>query len=72
MVPALQFDDWQWASLDAGHAGRGLGRLAVPPRGVGQPRHGATTMDTLVSLGVLAAFGWSVVALFFGTAGMPA
>ena len=34
-------------------------------------RHGATTMDTLVSLGVLAAFGWSLWALLFGHAGMP-
>jgi len=34
-------------------------------------RHGATTMDTLVSVGVLAAFGWSLWALFLGTAGEP-
>ncbi len=34
-------------------------------------RHGAATMDTLISVGTLAAFGWSVYALFWGTAGMP-
>ena len=34
-------------------------------------RHGAATMDTLISVGVLAAFGWSLYALFFGDAGMP-
>ena len=37
MIPALQFDDWQWLALDARHAGRALGGLAVPPGRLGQP-----------------------------------
>jgi P-type Cu+ transporter len=71
MIPALQFRNWQWASL----------ALAAPVVvWAGQPfhaaawanlRHGAATMDTLVSIGTLSAFLWSLYALFFGTAGHP-
>ncbi|HSX69192.1 heavy metal translocating P-type ATPase [Nocardioides sp.] len=71
MVPALQFSYWQWVSL----------ALATPVvLWAGWPfhraaflnlRHATSTMDTLVSLGTLAAFGWSVFALLFGTAGEP-
>lgn len=71
MVPAWQFRYWQWASL----------ALAAPViLWAGRPfhaaawanlRHGAATMDTLVSVGTLSAFLWSVYALFFGTAGQP-
>ncbi|QPZ37412.1 heavy metal translocating P-type ATPase [Paramicrobacterium chengjingii] len=71
MVPALQFVNWQWASL----------ALAAPVVvWAGWPfhraawmnlRHGAATMDTLVSMGTIAAFLWSLYALFFGTADMP-
>lgn len=71
MVPALQFPHWHWLSL----------ALTTPVVvWCGQPfhaaawtnlKHGVATMDTLVSLGTLAAFLWSVYALFLGTAGQP-
>jgi Cu+-exporting ATPase len=71
MIPALQFTNWQWLLL----------QLTTPVvlwcgwpfhRAAWQNlRHGAATMDTLVSLGTLAAWGWSVVALFFLDAGTP-
>ena len=70
MVPALQFDDWQWLSLTLAapvvvYAGWPFHRAAWK-----NLRHGAATMDTLVSVGTLAAFLWSLWALFFGDAGM--
>jgi Cu+-exporting ATPase len=71
MIPPLQFENWQWLSL----------QLATPVvLWAGWPfhraawanlRHGAATMDTLISVGTLAAWGWSVVALFFLGAGEP-
>jgi P-type Cu+ transporter len=71
MAPALQFEYWQWASL----------ALAAPvvlwaawpfhKAAAINLRHGAATMDTLVSVGTLAAFAWSLYALFLGTAGTP-
>ncbi|WP_372487690.1 heavy metal translocating P-type ATPase [Agromyces atrinae] len=71
MIPAIQFTYWQWASL----------ALAAPVVvWVAWPfhraawmnlRHGAATMDTLISVGTSAAFLWSLYALFFGTAGVP-
>ncbi|MDQ3676730.1 MAG: heavy metal translocating P-type ATPase, partial [Actinomycetota bacterium] len=71
MISALQFDYWQWLAL----------QLATPVvLWAGWPfhraawqnlRHGTATMDTLISVGTLAAWGWSVVALFFLGAGMP-
>ncbi len=69
MVPALQFPGWQWVSLALtvpvyGWAGRRFHRAAWV-----NLRHGATTMDTLVSLGTTAAFGWSLYALLFTHAG---
>ncbi|MEU8347475.1 heavy metal translocating P-type ATPase [Spirillospora sp. NPDC048832] len=69
MVPALQFDGWQWLSLTLAapvvvYAGWPFHRAAAI-----NLRHGAATMDTLISLGTIAAFGWSLWALFFGTAG---
>ncbi|MBY8855080.1 heavy metal translocating P-type ATPase [Nocardia sp. CA2R105] len=71
MVPAWQFRNWQWLSLALAvpvvfWGGAGFHRAAWT-----NARHGAATMDTLISLGTLAAFGWSVYALFFGMAGMP-
>ncbi|MEU4096420.1 heavy metal translocating P-type ATPase [Streptomyces sp. NPDC026673] len=71
MVPALQFRNWQWLSLTLAapvvtYAAWPFHRAAWT-----NLRHGATTMDTLISMGTLAAFGWSVWALFFGDAGMP-
>jgi P-type Cu+ transporter len=71
MIEPLQFENWQWLSL----------QLATPVvLWAGWPfheaawqnlKHGAATMDTLISLGTLAALGWSLYALFFGDAGMP-
>lgn len=71
MVPALQFDNWQWLSLTLAapvvvHGGGPFHKAAWT-----NLRHGAATMDTLVSIGTLAAFGWSLWALFLGDAGMP-
>ncbi|MFE7589864.1 heavy metal translocating P-type ATPase [Kitasatospora sp. NPDC057512] len=71
MVPALQFDNWQWLSLTLAapvvtYAAWPFHRAAFT-----NARHGAATMDTLVSLGTTAAFLWSLWALFFGDAGMP-
>ena len=71
MVPALQFDDWQWLSLTLAAPVAVWGAWPFHRAACVNARHGATTMDTLVSLGVLAAFGWSLVALFFGDAGTP-
>jgi Cu+-exporting ATPase len=70
MVPAWQFTNWQWLSLTLAspvvvYAGWPFHRAAWT-----NLRHGAATMDTLVSVGTLAAFGWSLWALFFGDAGM--
>ncbi|MGV8913022.1 MAG: heavy metal translocating P-type ATPase [Rhodoglobus sp.] len=71
MIPALQFNYWQWASL----------ALAAPvilwaawpfhKAAWTNLKHGAATMDTLISMGTSAAFLWSLYALFFGTAGTP-
>ncbi|MGH3238733.1 MAG: heavy metal translocating P-type ATPase [Spirillospora sp.] len=69
MIPALQFEAWQWLSLTLAapvvvYAGWPFHRAAFV-----NLRHGAATMDTLISVGTLAAFAWSLWALFFGTAG---
>ncbi|WP_411147902.1 heavy metal translocating P-type ATPase [Streptomyces sp. A30] len=71
MIPALQFEYWQWLSLTLAapvvtYAGWPFHRAAFT-----NARHGAATMDTLISVGTAAAFGWSLWALFFGTAGTP-
>ncbi|MFF4198233.1 heavy metal translocating P-type ATPase [Nonomuraea sp. NPDC001831] len=71
MVPALQFTNWQWLSLVLAapvvvYAGWPFHKAAWT-----NLRHGAATMDTLISIGTLAALGWSLWALFFGTAGTP-
>ncbi|MEV4438835.1 heavy metal translocating P-type ATPase [Streptomyces sp. NPDC049577] len=71
MAPALQFEYWQWLSLTltapvVTYAAWPFHRAAWT-----NARHGAATMDTLISLGTSAAFLWSLWALFFGTAGMP-
>jgi len=71
MVPALQFTYWQWLSLVLAApvivwAGWPFHKAALT-----NLRHGAATMDTLVSVGTIAALLWSLYALFFGTAGMP-
>ncbi|MBS1847620.1 MAG: copper-translocating P-type ATPase [Actinobacteria bacterium] len=71
MVPALQFRNWQWLSLTLAAPVVVWGGWPFHRAAWINLRHGATTMDTLVSVGTLAAFGWSLYALFFGTAGMP-
>ncbi|QKV99064.1 cation-translocating P-type ATPase [Streptomyces sp. NA02536] len=71
MVPALQFEYWQWLSLTLAapvvtYAAWPFHRAAFT-----NARHGAATMDTLISVGTSAAFLWSLWALFLGTAGTP-
>ncbi|MGW0145633.1 heavy metal translocating P-type ATPase [Streptomyces sp. NPDC003333] len=71
MVPALQFENWQWLSLTLAapvvtYAAWPFHRAAFT-----NLRHGAATMDTLISVGTSAAFLWSLWALFLGTAGEP-
>jgi Cu+-exporting ATPase len=69
MVPALQFDAWQWLSLTLAAPVVLWGGLPFHRAAWSNARHGAATMDTLVSVGTLAALGWSLYALFLGTAG---
>ncbi|GAA3500866.1 heavy metal translocating P-type ATPase [Streptomyces prasinosporus] len=71
MVPALQFDNWQWLSLTLAAPVVVWGAFPFHKAAWTNARHGAATMDTLVSIGTLAALGWSLWALFFGHAGMP-
>ncbi|RGC65353.1 Copper-exporting P-type ATPase A [Micromonospora sp. MW-13] len=71
MVPAWQFTYWQWLSLTLAAPVVVYGGLPFHRAAWTNLRHGAATMDTLVSLGTIAAFGWSLWALFFGTAGTP-
>ncbi|MFB7994133.1 heavy metal translocating P-type ATPase [Streptomyces sp. NPDC056002] len=69
MVPALQFDNWQWLSLTLAAPVAVWGGLPFHRAAWTNARHGAATMDTLVCVGTLAAFGWSLWALFLGDAG---
>jgi Cu+-exporting ATPase len=71
MVPAWQFTNWQWLSLTLAAPVVVYGGLPFHKAAWTNLRHGAATMDTLISMGTLAAFGWSLWALFFGIAGMP-
>jgi Cu+-exporting ATPase len=71
MVPAWQFDYWQWLSLTLASPVVVWGGWPFHRAAWVNLRHATSTMDTLVSLGTLAAFGWSLYALFLGTAGMP-
>ncbi|MFB7514975.1 heavy metal translocating P-type ATPase [Streptomyces sp. NPDC056144] len=71
MVPSLQFDNWQWLSLTLASPVVVWGGLPFHRAAWTNLRHGAATMDTLVSVGTLAAYGWSLWALFLGDAGMP-
>ncbi|WP_234543968.1 heavy metal translocating P-type ATPase [Streptomyces shenzhenensis] len=71
MVPVLQFDNWQWLSLTLAAPVVVWGAFPFHKAAFTNARHDAATMDTLVSMGTLAAFGWSLWALFFGHAGMP-
>ena len=71
MIPALQFTYWQWASLALAAPVVVWGAWPFHRAAWINLRHGAVTMDTLISIGVSAAFLWSLYALFFGDAGMP-
>ena len=71
MVPALQFDHWQWLSLTLAAPVVVWGAWPFHRAAWANARHAAATMDTLISVGVLAAFGWSLYALFVGEAGDP-
>ncbi|MGP9020143.1 heavy metal translocating P-type ATPase [Streptomyces sp. BR1] len=71
MIPALQFDNWQWLSLMLAAPVVVWGAYPFHKAALTNARHGAATMDTLISVGTLAAFTWSLWALFFGDAGMP-
>ncbi|MCB5908732.1 heavy metal translocating P-type ATPase [Streptomyces pinistramenti] len=71
MVPALQFTNWQWLSLTLAAPVVAYGAWPFHRAAWTNLRHGAATMDTLISMGTLAALGWSLWALFFGTAGQP-
>lgn len=71
MIPALQFTYWQWASLALAAPVITWGAWPFHRAALVNLRHGAATMDTLVSLGVTSAFLWSLYALFLGTAGEP-
>ena len=71
MIPALQFDNWQWLSLTLAAPVVVWGAYPFHHAAWTNLRHGTATMDTLISLGTLAAFGWSLYALFFGGAGEP-
>lgn len=69
MVPALQFTNWQWLSFTLAAPVVVWGAWPFHRAAWTNLRHGTTTMDTLISMGTLAALGWSVYALFWGTAG---
>ena len=71
MVPVLQFDNWQWLALTLASPVVVWGALPFHRAAVTNARHGAATMDTLISVGVTAAYLWSLWALFFTDAGMP-
>ncbi|UOE43474.1 heavy metal translocating P-type ATPase [Agromyces larvae] len=71
MIPPLQFAGWQWVALVLATPVATWGAWPFHRAAWLNLRHGSATMDTLISLGVIAAYGWSVVALVFGGAGMP-
>ena len=71
MVEPLQFDYWQWLSLQLATPVVLWGGWPFHRAAWLNLRHGTATMDTLISVGTLAAWGWSVVALFFLGAGEP-
>ena len=71
MVPAAQFPGWQWASLALATPVAAWGAWPFHRAAFVNARHGAATMDTLISVGVGAAYLWSLSALLFGGAGQP-
>lgn len=70
MIPVLQFPYWQWLVLALALPVATWAAWPFHRAAVVNARHGVATMDTLISVGVLAALGWSLYALFFGGAGM--
>ncbi|GAA2233647.1 heavy metal translocating P-type ATPase [Streptomyces indiaensis] len=71
MIPALQFEYWQWLSLTLAAPVVTYAAWPFHKAAFTNARHGAATMDTLISVGTSAAFLWSLWALFLGTAGTP-
>jgi Cu+-exporting ATPase len=71
MIPALQFDNWQWLALQLATPVVLWGGWPFHRAAWANLRHGTATMDTLISLGTLSAWLWSLYALFLGDAGMP-
>jgi len=71
MIPALQFEHWQWLSLTLASPVVVWGAAPFHRAAWMNLRHAAATMDTLISVGVSAAYGWSLYALFLGEAGDP-
>jgi len=71
MIPALQFDNWQWLALQLATPVVVWGAWPFHRAAWANLKHATATMDTLISLGVLAAWLWSLYALFIGNAGMP-
>ena len=71
MVPALQFDYWQWLSLQMATPVVLWGAWPFHRAAWANLKHGTATMDTLISIGTLSAWLWSLYALFFGDAGVP-
>lgn len=69
MIPALQFNYWQWASLTLAAPVVVWAAWPFHRAAWANLRHGSATMDTLISMGTVAAFLWSLYALFLGTAG---
>ncbi|MFZ6003610.1 MAG: heavy metal translocating P-type ATPase [Actinomycetota bacterium] len=71
MVRPLQFESWQWLAFAMAGPVVLWGAWPFHRAAWMNLRHGAATMDTLISIGTLAAFGWSTYALFWGEAGAP-
>ncbi|MDQ3483827.1 MAG: heavy metal translocating P-type ATPase [Actinomycetota bacterium] len=70
MIPSLQFDGWQWLSLTLAAPVVTWGAWPFHRAAWANLRHGTATMDTLISVGTIAAFAWSLYALFLGEAGV--
>jgi Cu+-exporting ATPase len=70
MIPALQFDNWQWLALQLATPVVIWGAWPFHRAAWANLKHGTATMDTLISVGTLAAWGWSLYALFLGDAGI--
>lgn len=71
MIPTLQFRNWQWLSLVLAAPVIIWGAYPFHRAAFINAKHGASTMDTLISIGTLASLGWSLYALFWGNAGEP-